>query len=490
MANQTSPAALIVNNRPASHEDFTQLLALLKKRHISSPPSAEERRNRLLRAIRLLKQNKEAFAAAYSKDFGFRSPINTLISDILGSVAALQYAYDHLPAWMESEARDSPFPDTQAFIDYRPLGVIGIISPWNFPLVLTFGPLADVIAAGNIAVIKPSSSTPNGSALLCKLIGEHFSPEEISTVQGHNAGTFFAAQPFDHLVFTGSTATGKQIMSAAAENLTPVTLELGGKSPVIISESSDLRQAVERILTVKTFNAGQICISPDYVLVPRRKIGEFVAHAQAFIASSYPTLRDNPDYTAIINAKAFRRLHGLVKEAASLGAEVFELNPANENLDSEALHKMAPTLLVNVPDSALVMREEIFGPVLPVQGYATYAECIDTINRMPRPLAAYYFGHEQAEIDQLREHTLSGSLVINDVMSHVLLHDIPFGGVGASGIGAYHGIEGFKRFSHARPVFIQSAQGHSNLPMRAPYGDEVRAFVDQQLDSMGNPAKA
>ncbi|MCG8158825.1 coniferyl aldehyde dehydrogenase [Brenneria goodwinii] len=486
MANQTPPAALIVNNRSASYEDFTQLLASLKKHNRSFPPSAAERQDRLLRAIRLLKQNKEAFAAAYSKDFGFRSPMNTLISDILGSVAALQHAHDHLTAWMESETRVSPFPDTQASIDYRPLGVVGIISPWNFPLVLTFGPLADVIAAGNSAVLKPSSTTPNGSALLCQLIAEHFSPEEISTVQGRSAGTFFSAQPFDHLVFTGSTATGKQIMSAAAENLTPVTLELGGKSPVIISESSDLRQAVERILTVKTFNAGQICISPDYVLVPQHKIEEFVAHAQAFIASSYPTLKDNPDYTAIINAKEFNRLHGLVKEAASLGAEVFELNPANENLDSEAQHKMAPTLLVNVPDSALAMREEIFGPVLPVQGYSTYDECIDTINRMPRPLAAYYFGRDRAEIDQLREHTLSGALVINDALSHVLVHDIPFGGVGASGTGAYHGIEGFKRFSHARPLFIQSEEGHSNLPMRAPYGNETRAFVDEQLDRMGN----
>ncbi|MEE3664683.1 coniferyl aldehyde dehydrogenase [Brenneria sp. g21c3] len=487
MANQTSSAALIVNNHPASYEDFTRLLTSLKKRHLSSsPPSAAQRQDRLLRAIRLLKENKEDFAAAYSKDFGFRSPINTLISDILGSVAALQHAHDHLPDWIESETRSAPFPDTQVSIDYRPLGVVGIISPWNFPLVLTFGPLADAIAAGNIAVLKPSSTTPNGSGLLCRLIAEHFSPEEISTVQGHNAGAFFSAQPFDHLVFTGSTATGRQIMAAAAENLTPVTLELGGKSPVIISESGDLRQAVERILTAKTFNAGQICISPDYVLVPQHKIGEFIAHAQAFIASSYPTLKDNPDYTAIINAKAFNRLHELVREASDLGAEIVELNPANENLDSEALHKMAPTLLVNVPDTARAMQEEIFGPVLPVQGYSSYDECINAINRRPRPLAAYYFGRDQAEIDRLRNHTLSGALVINDALSHVLVHDIPFGGVGASGTGAYHGIEGFKRFSHARPIFIQSAAGHSNLPMRAPYGDEVRAFVDEQLNAMGN----
>ncbi len=481
MTNKTLPAELIVNNQPATHEDFTRLLAALKRHHRGSIPAAPERQDRLARAIRLLKENKDALAAAYSQDFGFRSPVNTLISDILGSVAALQHAHDHLSAWMKSEARTSPFPDTHASIDYRPLGVIGIISPWNFPLVLTFGPLADVIAAGNIAVLKPSSMTSRGSALLCQLIAESFAAEEISTVQGSGAGAFFSSQPFDHLVFTGSTATGKQIMRAAAENLTPVTLELGGKSPVIISESADLRQAVERIMTVKTFNAGQICISPDYVMVPRRKIPEFVTLAGEFVASSYPTLKENPDYTAIVNPAEFNRLKGLIHEAARLGAEVSVLNPAHEDLDSEAQHKMAPTLLVNVPSSAKAMQEEIFGPVLPVQGYTDFGECIDTIIGLPHPLAAYYFGHDPAEIELVCEQTLSGALVINDVMSHVLIHDLPFGGVGASGTGAYHGIEGFKRFSHARPIFVQSQAGHSNLPMRAPYGQDVMAFLNTQL---------
>ncbi|MCZ0784668.1 coniferyl aldehyde dehydrogenase [Dickeya solani] len=444
------------------------------------PLTIPERISILNRCIELLKAHQDELCEAYSQDFGYRAPGNTLISDILGSIDALRHSARHLEQWAEEEQRISPFPGTRVVVEYKPLGVIGVMSPWNFPLVLTFGPLAGVIAAGNRAMIKPSELAENGSRLLCRLIAERFAEDEISTLQGGvEASKRFSSLPFDHLVFTGSTATGRQVMKAAAENLTPVTLELGGKSPVIVSHGSDIVLAAQRIMTVKTFNAGQICIAPDYVLVHRDDLPALVEQACAFLRQTYGTFIENREYTSVINARQTARLKALLDDARNQGAT---LVCATAEADDLSHRRMAPTLVINPPLTARIMQEEIFGPLLPVIAYDHIEQCLTLINGMDRPLATYYFGDNQQEIAQVRQHTLSGALVINDVMSHVLVHDIPFGGVGASGMGAYHGDIGFKRFSHARPVFYQSSGGESNLLMRAPFDEVSRRLVAQLID--------
>ncbi|MCA7014742.1 coniferyl aldehyde dehydrogenase [Dickeya dadantii] len=470
----------ILNNQPVSADVISQHLSRMQAVATDRPLTIPERISILNRCIELLKAHQDQLCEAYSQDFGYRAPGNTLISDILGSIDALRHSARHLEQWAEEEQKISPFPGTRVVVEYKPLGVIGVMSPWNFPLVLTFGPLAGVIAAGNRAMIKPSELAENGSRLLCRLIAERFSEDEISTLQGGvEASKRFSSLPFDHLVFTGSTATGRQVMKAAAENLTPVTLELGGKSPVIVSRGSDIAQAAQRIMTVKTFNAGQICIAPDYVLVHRDDLPALVEQACAFLRQTYGTFIENREYTSVINARQTARLKALLDDARNQGATLVR---ATAEADDLSRRRMAPTLVINPPLTARIMQEEIFGPLLPVIAYDHIEQCLTLINGMDRPLATYYFGDHQQEIAQIRQHTLSGALVINDVMSHVLVHDIPFGGVGASGMGAYHGDIGFKRFSHARSVFYQSAGGESNLPMRVPFSEASRRWVTQLID--------
>ncbi|ULR31756.1 coniferyl aldehyde dehydrogenase [Dickeya fangzhongdai] len=470
----------ILNNQPVSADVIAQHLSRMHAAATDRPLTIPERISILNRCIELLKVHQDELCDAYSQDFGYRAPGNTLISDILGSIDALHHAARHLEQWAEEEQGTSPFPGTRVVVEYKPLGVIGVMSPWNFPLVLTFGPLAGVIAAGNRAMIKPSELAENGSRLLCRLIAERFAEDEISTLQGGvDASIHFSSLPFDHLVFTGSTATGRQVMKAAAENLTPVTLELGGKSPVIVSRGSDIVLAAQRIMTVKTFNAGQICIAPDYVLVHRDDLPALVEQACVFLRQTYGAFIENREYTSVVNARQTARLKALLDDARHQGATLVR---ATEEVDDLPRRRMAPTLVINPPPTARIMQEEIFGPLLPVIAYDHIEQCLTIINGMDRPLAAYYFGESPQEIAQIRHRTLSGALVINDVMSHVLVHDIPFGGVGASGIGAYHGDIGFKRFSHARPVFYQSAGGESNLLMRAPFDEASRRRVAQLID--------
>ncbi|WP_345830728.1 coniferyl aldehyde dehydrogenase [Erwinia sp. HDF1-3R] len=475
-----SNTTLILNNTPATEQQLADNIAAMRLQNRKVIPDIATRRARLKKGIRLLTDNQDALVAAFSSDYGHRSQATTLISDILGSVDALHHAEQHLESWMQSETRESPFPGVHARIDYRPLGVVGVISPWNFPLVLAFGPLAGIFAAGNVAMLKPSSTTPAGSALLCELIARYFDEDEFSTLQGSGAGSAFSAQAFDHMMFTGSTETGRKIMQAASATLTPVTLELGGKSPAVIGKDADIRIAAERIMTVKMFNAGQICICPDYVLVPEEKKEAFIREAQHFVTQHYPTLLNNPDYTAVINVREYQRLQGYITQARERGADIVEINPAGEVFD-EQHHKLPPTLIVNPPRDTLAMTEEIFGPLLPVVTYKEPGECVELINARPNPLAAYYFGEDREAIHRFQQSILSGAIVINDVMSHVLHHDVPFGGVGASGMGAYHGIEGFRRFSHAQPVIEQSPQGESNLLMRAPYNGQTLETIASLL---------
>lgn len=448
----------------------------MKNAHIEAgPASAALRRDRLARAATLLSQHHAELAAAISADYGQRSPYQSLVADVMSSIAALRHAQDHVEAWMRPDEQVPPAPGMQARVAYQPLGVVGIISPWNFPLNLAFSPLAGVFAAGNRALLKPSELTPRTSALLADLVSRTFDPLELDVVLGDAAaGQAFSAQAFDHLIFTGSTSVGRHVMRAAAEHLVPVTLELGGKSPVLIDTDADIATAVERVLTVKTFNVGQICIAPDYVLLPERARDAFVAHARAFIARILPTLRDNPDYTAIISERHYQRLLHLLDDARAQGASVLSLAPDGEPHADAATRKLAPTLVLDPTDAMQVMQEEIFGPILPIMTYQDPADALAYINAHPRPLAAYYFGNDAARQQWFLERTTSGAAVINDVMTHASIESVPFGGVGPSGTGAYHGIHGFRRFSHARAVVVQSAEGTSNLRLRAPYADKQR----------------
>lgn len=468
---------------PVGAEQLTATLARMKQAHLADgPASLELRRDRLDRAIALLLDNRDAIVAAVSADFGNRSREQTLLSDIGGSVASLKHCREHLAEWMQAQSHPSPFPGSEARVEYQPLGVVGVISPWNFPIVLAFGPLASIFAAGNRAMLKPSELTPRTSALMGELIARYFDENELTTVLGDaEVGALFSAQPFDHLIFTGGTAVARHIMRAASDNLVPVTLELGGKSPVLVSRSADLATVVQRVMTVKTFNAGQICLAPDYVLLPKECLEDFVAEAVRFVGAMYPSLHSNPDYTSIINPRNFDRLQGYLADARAKGARLIEINPAQEDLGDRQTRKIAPTLVLDATEQMQVLREEIFGPLLPIKTYRDFATAIDYVNGQPRPLAAYYFGEDAGERQQVLERTTSGGVVINDVMSHVVFEALPFGGVGHSGMGAYHGVYGFRTFSHAKAVVVQSPLGESNLAMRAPYGAMIHGLLDQLL---------
>lgn len=346
------------------------------------------------------------------------------------------------------------FPDAVAEVVYQPKGIVGILSPWNFPYQLVLAPLAGILAAGNRAMIKPSEVTPASAALMAELIAGAFDETEISVVQGGpTTGTAFTSLAFDPLIFTGGTAIAHHVMRAAAENLTPLTLELGGKSPVLISRSADLADAARRVMTVKTLNAGQICLAPDYVYVPEESVDAFAEHAVAAIGAMYPTLKENPDYTSIVNARHHARIVSLIDDASAKGARVIEINPAGEDFSRQSARRIPPTLILDPTENMRVLQEEIFGPVLPVVPYHDITDVIDRINARPRPLALYYFSQDQEEEARVLANTTSGGVTVNDCMSHVTAEGLPFGGVGHSGMGAYHGKFGFLTFSYPRAVY-------------------------------------
>lgn len=448
-------------------------------------PSAQIRKDRLQRCIDLLVQHEHALCDAMAADFGWRSKDASRLGDIAVSIAALKHARDHLTRWMAPQNRRAEFPlgllGARAQVHVQPKGVIGLISPWNFPVQLTFGPLAGMLAAGNRVMIKPSEFTPQTSALMKNLFANVFAQEEVAVLTGGpEIGAAFAGLPFDHLLFTGATSIGRHVMRAAAENLTPVTLELGGKSPVIIGRSANLEQAALRIMAGKTLNAGQICLAPDYVLAPQGMETALVSALRAANAKLFPTMKDNPDYTSVINQRHFDRIKGLIEDARSKGARIVEINPSNEDFSQQEHRKIPPTLVIEPTDDMAIMQEEIFGPVLPIKSYTTFGETIDYINDHPRPLAAYYFGDDDAESEQLLERTHSGGVTINDVIFHVSMHDLPFGGVGPSGMGKYHGHDGFLEFSHTKAIFRQTPSEVTAM-FRPPYGAAFRKQVEARL---------
>ena len=439
--------------------------------------SARVRIDRLERARRLLVTHQQPICEAVAADFGQRSADITRLLDLFPAISALNYARRHVRRWMRPQRRrlglPMGFPGARAAILYQPLGVVGLISPWNFPVLLTFGPLAGILAAGNRCLIKPSELTPRTSDLMRQLVGQFFDQTEVAVVTGDTQlAQQFSRLPFDHLLFTGSTAVGRQVMAAAAEHLVPVTLELGGKCPVVVGRSADLVRAVDRILLGKLANAGQMCLAPDYACIPRERLDEFVRQARLWAARVYPGFPSNADYTSLVNDRQAQRVEGLLADASAKGAQVIRL------IDPSALagqRLVAPTLILGATSEMKIMQEEIFAPVLPICAYERISDVIGELNARAHPLALYYFGSDRDEERELLAHTRSGGVTINDVAMHFLAEELPFGGVGASGIGAYHGEHGFHRFSHARAVFRQTGFDVASLiGLRPPYGARLR----------------
>ena len=451
------------------------------------PEPVSVRRDRLERLIALSRERGEALAKAMSADFGHRSVQQSMLTDIAPGVTAAKYCLKHLSAWTRPERRSVPFPlgllGAKAEIRHEAKGVVGIVSPWNFPVGLTVSPLAQALAAGNRAMIKPSEFTERTSEAMAEAFAAFFAEDEVAVVLGGpDVGQAFCKLAFDHLLFTGATSIGRHVLHAAADNLVPVTLELGGKSPTILGRGADLKRAGERIALGKMMNAGQICLAPDYLLVPQERENEAIEGVRQGVAAMYPTLLSNEDYAAVINARHRDRLKELIADAVEKGAEAIEVNPGGEDFSAANLNKMPLTILRNVDDGMKVMQEEIFGPILPVKTYKGIDQAIDYVNAHDRPLGLYYFGDDRSERESVLTRTISGGVTINDVLFHVGIEDLPFGGIGPSGMGSYHGPEGFKTFSHARSIYTQPRIDVAKLAgLRPPFGKAADRAVAMQM---------
>ena len=447
-----------IQENPGSWEKLHQGFDQMREAQLADPmPGLETRRDRLQRLLKGLEEREEAFTKAISTDFGQRSAFETANYDITVTLADIKYQIRNLARWMRIRKRSVPLHlmPGRARIVPQPLGVVGVISPWNFPVFLSLSPVAGAIAAGNRVMLKPSEWTPKTSALLAELASEAFEPDEFAVFEGGiETGRAFSELPFDHLLFTGSTRVAKEVSNSAAKNLTPLTLELGGKSPALVCPGANLKRAAERIVFGKLANAGQICIAPDYVFVERAKFHDFIEMLQTYIKKAYPRLNNNPDYTSIISADHFTRLNRMIEEAREDGAEIISINPDGETLEPSA-RKIPPTLILRPNPTLGVMQEEIFGPILPVLSYEKIEEAIEFIQHRARPLALYLFTEKTRERERILRETVSGGVAVNEVLFHCVCETLPFGGVGASGMGSYHGQAGFDTFSHLKSVFIQ-----------------------------------
>ena len=453
-------------------------LAAQRRAYLAHPvPSFEERRQDLQSLRRFVHEQRQAICDAISADYGHRSAHETVLAEIIPVQSGIDHALAHLRQWMRPQRRPVDrisFGLASNRVIPQPLGVVGVIVPWNFPLNLSLLPLTYIFAAGNRAMIKMSENSRHLAQLLIDKMPAYFPPEKLQFFDETGAvGIEFSKLPFDHLLFTGSGATGRAVMTAAAQNLCPVTLELGGKAPAIVCDDFPLRTAAERILHVKYLNAGQICTSVDHVWLPRAQLAEFVAHARQIVPARYPSLA-SPDYTSIIDMRSFERLQGAIDEAREGGATVIPLLPGPA-FDRDS-RKIAPHIVHGAPPDCALMQREIFGPILPLLPYDDLEHVIDAVNASPRPLALYPFSHDAKKIEMLLERVMSGGVTINDALWHVGQHDLPFGGVGASGMGHYHGREGFETFSKLRPVFEQARWSSLKL-LAPPYG----RFADRLL---------
>ena len=442
--------------------------------------------NRLNRCIALLVDHSDKIAQVVDEDFSGRSLRFNRMGEVLVSLNSLKHVKKNLKKWMKPERRNPPIfmrlLGSRAHVHYQPKGVVGIMTPWNFPINMIFSPLADALGAGNRIMIKPSEHTPLTSQLMKELFARYFEETEIAVCLGDaNTGAAFASLPLDHIIFTGGTEIGRAVLMATAPNMTPTTLELGGKSPVIISTSANLSDAAEKIIMGKTMNSGQACISPDYVFLPEGKVEGFVRVCRSVFTRMYPTVVNNPDVTAIINRSHYKRIMDLLSQAREQNTRIEEINPTGESL-SPTSNRMPLYLVVNPSEKHAITQQEIFGPLLVIYTYSDIQETIDYINERPRPLALYYFGRDKKEKNLVLSNTQSGGVSINDVMMHAGCDDLPFGGIGDSGMGHYHGIDGFRTFSHARAVFHQGlanlAKLFGTLP---PYGEKIDGLIKSQI---------
>jgi coniferyl-aldehyde dehydrogenase len=445
-----------------------------QRSRVVPPPTYRQRIDLLNKLQQWILSNKEKVASAIHDDFGSRSRHETLLAEVFIVVNGIKHTKKHLRQWMRSESQSVfwAFLPARARIVRQPLGVVGIISPWNYPFQLALLPIVAAVSAGNRFLLKPSELTPSTSLLLKQMCEEIFEPDFGAVVLGGpEIGAAFSSMPFDHLFYTGSTHVGRLVSMAAAKNLTPVTLELGGKSPVIVHSSYDTRAAVAKIGAGKFLNAGQTCLAPDYVLLAEKELETFVQEMERWVQRAYPTLMNNDDYSSIINARHHKRLLAHVEDAKAKGARVITINPGGESEDT-VTNKMFPTLIVQPTDDMTVMQDELFGPVLPVRTVASVNEAIQYVNARPRPLGLYYFDNNASRVDKLLEETVSGGATINDVIYHVAQEDLPFGGVGDSGSGSYHGEHGFLTFTHQKSVFYQSKLATTHL-FNPPYGSLI-----------------
>ena len=452
------------------------------------------RRERLLRMQKLLDAHAPTLAAAVQADFGVRSPRLTEVADLLVLRSLLSHTLSHLARWIKPQKVRTPIylQPASAHIQRQPLGVVGVIAPWNYPVQLSLAPVITALAAGNRVMLKPSELTPHTSAQLGILLAQFFAPDEVCVVQGDAAlASAFSTLPFDHLVFTGSTAVGRKVALAAAANLTPTTLELGGKSPCIIDADCDLQDAALKIAHGKLLNAGQTCIAPDYVLLPRGRETAFVEAYRTAVARLFPRIAGNPDYASIISPRHLARLRNLLQQAQTQGAQVHSMDPAPgaavapsaATLSGAPSRQMEPTLVLGATSGMQLMQEEIFGPILPVITYERLDDAIAHINAGPRPLALYWFGQSEAGQSDVLRRTVSGGVTVNDTLMHIAHDNLPFGGVGDSGWGAYHGEPGFLRFCHQKSVLVQSRWASGAL-LYPPYGarfDRVMGLLRRWL---------
>ena len=459
----------VTDNPPASLERL--LLIQRSAFEAERYPSVATRRDRLERLRRIVTQHESRFVAAIERDFGHRSAHETRLAELYIVGAEARHAIRRLSRWMKPRRVATPWHllPASARIMHQPVGVVGIISPWNYPVQLALAPAVAAIAAGNRVMLKPSELTPATSSLLAELVSASFREDEFAVVEGDaDIGQAFSALAFDHLFFTGSTAVGRKVAQAAAANLTPVTLELGGKSPAVFDATADFASSVPRLMVGKLLNAGQTCIAPDYALVPAARLDEFIAAATATVHDLYPQVSTNPDYTSIVNARHFARLTGLLDDARSKGARIMPLGEAGARTDTTP-RRLVPTLVAGVTDDMAIMREEIFGPLLPIETYSTPDDAIARINARPHPLALYWFGADRRHRERMLRQTLAGGVTVNDTLWHFAHEGLPFGGVGASGSGQYHGEHGFVTFSKAKPVYAQSRFAPTRL-LYPPYG--------------------
>lgn len=476
----------------ASQPDISSpLTAVFERQRAASraepAPSADVRIDRLRRTEDLLVKHQRRMCEAVDEDFAGRPHIQTR-TELYGAIEGLRHARKNVKRWMRPERRPLPFlmraTGAAAEVFHQPLGVVGALSPWNFPYALSLHPIAGIFAAGNRTMLKPSELTPRTSALLKELVEQSFSADEFAVFPGGpDVGAAFTRLPFDHLLFTGAPAIAKHVMRAASDNLVPVTLELGGKCPVIVGSGADLTLTAERVLFSKITNAAQLCLAADYVFVPKGSEDEFLAKAREIAGRWYPTTKDNPAYCSMVNERHQQRVQGYVDEARSAGVRIECLDAANDDFSRQNGRRLPLTVLVDPPDTLRAMQEEIFGPLFSIKTYTSLDHVVEFINARPRPLALYYFGSSSAEIQAVKERTTAGAMLINDTVAHAGIETVPLRGVGNSGMGAYHGHDGFLNFSHSKAVVSQGRVNLSRM-FNPPYTDRHTKILDRLIGQM------